>query len=68
MRPDPLLLAILSELFVNLSAGWFGAAFIVPISSGKIFPIKLDLLTADIIFGIVCLVIAFKVRKIGVKQ
>lgn len=25
----------LSELFVNLSAGWFGAAFIVPLTSGK---------------------------------
>lgn len=26
----------ISDLFINLSAGWFGAAFIIPISTRKI--------------------------------
>jgi len=53
------LLATLSELFINLSAGWFGAAFIVvPIISRKL---KLDriLLTYNFVNGILALILSF---------
>lgn len=56
-------LSIISELFVNLSAGWFGAAFILPAVSENIFTVDPKLLTADIILGILSLILAKVFRK-----
>lgn len=55
----------LSDLFVNLSAGWYGAALILPIS-GKI-PKKLNswLLTQNVILGTLSLVISALFQKAG---
>jgi len=51
---DPLLLITLSDLFVNLSAGWFGAAIIVPLTEPKL-KLKLWVLTTNLLFGILFL-------------
>lgn len=59
-----LILTILSELFVNLAAGWFAAAFIIPITSKKPKNLNFWLLTINILFGIVCLVLAFLFRRV----
>lgn len=54
---------VVSDLFVNLSAGWFGAAFILPAISENILTVDFRLLTADIILGILSLVLAGVFRK-----
>lgn len=58
-----LVFIILSELFVNLAAGWFAAAFIIPVT-GK-FPKKLNLwlLTNNLFLGTVSLLAAILLRK-----
>ena len=51
----------LSDLFVNLSAGWFGAAFIVPLAS-KRSKLKIWLLLVNLLFGIITLLAAVLLR------
>lgn len=65
MRADPVLLAIFSELFVNLSAGWFGAVFVVPNFAGFKTPFNSLVLTGDVLAGIFSPVVAFKLRKLS---
>ena len=62
---DPFLFIITSDLFVNLSAGWFAAALIIPATSIKKPPLNFWLFITDFLFGILCLVIAFYLGKIG---
>lgn len=52
-----------SELFVNLAAGWFGAAFVVPSFLKLRSPYNLILLTADLLFGIVALLVSVVLRS-----
>jgi len=53
-----------SDLFINLSAGWFGAAFVVfPLISAKKKKIKLLTLIGNIVYGIVALVVAVILRS-----
>jgi hypothetical protein len=54
---------IVSDLFVNLSAGWFGAAFILPSVSENMARIDFRILTGDIILGILSLILAKVFRK-----
>ena len=63
METDPVFLLVVSDLFVNLSAAWFGAAIVVPLSSRQT---KLNywLLTGNTTSGILALVIAFALRKL----
>ena len=62
---DPFWFVIISNLFVNLSAGWFAAALIIPATSKKKLKLNFWLFTTDLLFGIICLVIAFYLGKIG---
>lgn len=64
---DPILLLVLSEFWINMGAGWFGVAIIAPLSPQATFPINLWVLTTDVIFGIVSLIIAYKLRKLKEK-
>lgn len=64
-RIDPIWFLIFSEFFVNLAAGWFGAIFIIPNFSGFKSPFNFFVLTGDILAGIVSLLIAYKLRKLG---
>ncbi len=54
--------SIISDLFVNLAAGWFGVVFIVPIQSKRV-KVKFWLLTTNLVLGILCLEIAFLLRS-----
>lgn len=58
---DSTFLQTMADLFINLSAGWFGIAFIAPKSQ----PVRIRLLTVNIVYGIVCLVIAFMLREVS---
>lgn len=62
---DSFWFVIASNLFVNLSAGWFAAALIVPATSKRAIRLNFWVFTIDILFGIFCLVAAFYLGKIG---
>lgn len=64
MQIDPALKNIVSDLFVNLSAGWFGAAFITPNFSQAKRSNKFLLLTVNITLGIFCLVVAYFLKTL----
>lgn len=61
--PDPALSLSLSELFINLSAGWFGAAIIIPFSTEGMLQIHFVFLTVDIVLGILCFVIGYQLKR-----
>jgi hypothetical protein len=55
---------VLSDLLVNLSAGWFGLILIVPGFGGiKSTQDALFLLTINLFWGIISLVLAMKLRE-----
>lgn len=54
---------VASELLINLAAGWFGAVIIAPNFLKMKYPFSLVVLTADLLAGIFCLVLAFRLRK-----
>lgn len=58
--------SLFSDLFINLSAGWFGAALIVPTFSESTIVTNLWVLTVDLILGTLFLLLGFlfKNRKI----
>lgn len=63
IRLDNTAKIIFSEFWVNIAAGWFGAGIIVPLSTGESLTNNFGMLTVDIFFGIVSLVIAYTLRK-----
>ncbi|OGG15432.1 hypothetical protein A2875_02375 [Candidatus Gottesmanbacteria bacterium RIFCSPHIGHO2_01_FULL_46_14] len=63
MSDQTLWLTLLSELFVNLAAGWFGAAIVLPASIKSFRKLNLWVLTTNVIFAIVSLWVAFQLRK-----
>lgn len=65
MKIDSAFLQTLASIFDNLSAGWFGAALIVPAFSGELISFNFSILITDIIFGTVCFVVAYRLRKLG---
>ncbi len=60
---DPSLKQTFSDLFINLSSGWLGAAFIIPITSRKPIRVNTWLLISNLLFGILFLIIAYKLKQ-----
>ena len=60
---SPVLRSIISDLFVNLSAGWVGAIIITPNFSDATGLKKWVVLTGNLIGVIVSLLIAFSLRN-----
>lgn len=60
---DPVLLVTLSDLLLNLSAGWFGATLIV-IPGLKEAKLNRFLLTINIGSGSLTLLVAYLLRKL----
>ncbi|MEK7169062.1 MAG: hypothetical protein AAB778_03555 [Patescibacteria group bacterium] len=56
---DNKLIQILSDLFVNLSAGWFGAALIIPISSKDDEGFEWFSLIINLILGLLSLIVGY---------
>lgn len=55
----------LSDFFINIAAGWFGAAIITPrFASYSATKVKLRYLTSNLFFAILCLVAALVLRII----
>jgi len=57
--------SVISDLFINLAAGWFGAVIVVPITSQQSEKVKLGLLTTNLLLAILSLVIAFKFKELS---
>lgn len=55
---------VLSDLMINLAAGWLGAAFITPNFSRKAKKEKIFILTTNLALGIFCVVVAIVIRKL----
>lgn len=68
MKINSTLLLTASDVFTNLSAGWFGAAFIVPTFSNSPLLFNFPILITDVIFGIYCFIVAYILRKRGGKK
>lgn len=62
MAINPALANILSDLFINLAAGWLGTVIIVPIAIEGSRKEKLMVLTWHIILAILSLVVAFELK------
>lgn len=62
MRSDAVWLQIISELCVNLSAGWIGAAVVIPVTSKLDRRVNLGLLTMNLVAATLFLVAAFELR------
>lgn len=65
MSPAALWFSILSDLAVNLSAGLFGVVIVIPAVS-KERRGGFWILTINLLFGIVFLIIAFELRRVAV--
>lgn len=59
MSIDLVLLTIVADWCVNLSAGWFGAAFIVPAFSDKPPTVNRWLMVEDLLFAVPFLGVAY---------
>lgn len=58
---NPVLLATLADFCINISAGWFGAAFIVPVLS-KRKKSRFVSLTINLLLSMMFLIVAFGLR------
>jgi hypothetical protein len=57
-------IGVLSDLLINLSAGWFGLILIVPGLGGvKSLQDAIFLLTTNLFWGIIALVLAMKLKE-----
>ena len=65
MRIDAVWAQIISDLFVNLAAGWFGVVLILTPRGNLPRKVNLFVLTVDVTAGIVSLVLAFWLRNLG---
>lgn len=64
IKVDSITLGALSELFINLSAAWLFSGFLALFSQEKIsFLTRIGMLTGDLLLGILCLVIAIRLRR-----
>ncbi len=57
---NPVILSVISDLLINLSAGWLAAAVIIPFGLKR--PKRLRALTLNFTIAIVFLVLAIKLR------
>ncbi|MDO8515272.1 MAG: hypothetical protein Q7S14_02110 [bacterium] len=64
MKKNKKLSNLTSEFFINLSAGWAIAVFVIPTSPGGDLTTKIITLTMNAMFAIVSFGIAYKLRKI----
>ncbi len=55
--------SVLSDLLINLAAGWLGAVVIIPAIAESPKRVNPLMLTGNILFAIFALVIAFELRR-----
>jgi hypothetical protein len=63
---NPLFLVALGDVFLNLAAGWFGAAVIIPGTHARSPRMNLVYIGMNILFGIIALVIGYQLRIVEI--
>jgi hypothetical protein len=66
MSIDSALLTSLGDVFLNLSAGWFGAAVIFPGTGSRSPHANILFVVMNLVSGIAALAIGYKLRILGV--
>lgn len=66
MTLDPALLTAIGDVFLNLSAGWFGAAVIIPGTGERDPKVNAIYIVLNIGFGLAALAFGYRLRIIGV--
>lgn len=66
MTIDPALLVAVGDVFLNLSAGWFGAAIIVPAAYPQESQVSKVYLITNLFCGTVALAIGYQFRILGI--
>lgn len=66
MSIDPAFLTALGDIFLNLSAGWFGAAIIIPGTYPRNARVNLLYVMINLSFGCAALVFGYQLRILGV--
>ncbi len=56
----------IGDVLLNMSAAWFGAAFIIPNTYNRTTRDNLSFVTINIILGIMALAVGYKFRILGV--
>lgn len=62
---DPVWSQSIADLLINLSAGWFGAVFVLPITTKLSKKLNVLLLTMNLTVGMLSLGFAVELRKVG---
>ncbi|OGK09992.1 hypothetical protein A2767_07795 [Candidatus Roizmanbacteria bacterium RIFCSPHIGHO2_01_FULL_35_10] len=62
MKLDLTLASLFSDLFINLSAGWFGAVLILPATTKLLKKVNWLIMFGNIIFAILTLLVAYYFR------
>lgn len=65
MDVDPRILIAIGDVFLNLSAGWFGLVFITPAAYTRSLQENLIYIIGNTLLGIIALGIGYKLRIIG---
>ncbi|OGE14326.1 hypothetical protein A2111_00700 [Candidatus Daviesbacteria bacterium GWA1_38_6] len=60
---DKIVRISIADLLINLSAGWFGLAFVAPFLAERTLLVKIAVLTTDVGFGILFLIAAIWLRR-----
>lgn len=66
MTIDPAFLTAVGDVFLNLSAGWFGAAIIIPITKPREQHQNHFFVGTNIFLGVTALVLGYKLRILGI--
>jgi len=65
MELDPRLLIALGDVFLNLSAGWFGVAILLPWTKPRNQQANVVYVIANFVYGVVALAIGYQFRILG---
>ena len=66
MDIQPGIFVAIGDVFLNLSAAWFGLAFITPLAHTRTLPENIQYVAYNIIMGVAALAIGYKFRILGV--
>lgn len=66
MNIDPSLLTAIGDVFLNLSAGWFGAAIIIPGTRPRGTKINALYVIVNLSFAFAALAFGYRLRILGI--
>jgi len=64
MLANPILLSLIADVCVNLCAGWFGAAFIIPATQERPKALNDRLIAVNLIYALAFFVVAYILKSV----